>query len=372
LYTYKNLPQTLAIQTSFSMSITVTKVLQTALIFLLVASSFIVTAQKLKKNQFNNPLALQRADPDVWKASDGSYYFVATVPEYDRIELRHSKTINGIREAEPVVIWRKHTKGAMGNHIWAPELHKIDGKWYIYFAAGSAEEKWKIHKYVLSNQSEDPLKGEWKEEGQIVSKRDEFSLDATTFVHKDQRYMIWVDRASNKVINTGLFIAKMTSPTTLGEKQVVISQPEFAWEIRGHKVNEAPAVLIRKGKVFVTFSASATDANYGIGLLWAREDADLLDSVSWHKLPEPVFYTNEALKRFGPGHNSFTVAEDGKTDIMIYHARDYKEIKGEPLYDPNRNTRARVLRWAKDGMPDFGQELDDNEMALKKRKKPKQ
>lgn len=325
-----------------------------------------VNGQKLKRNQFNNPLVLQRADPHVWKTPKGIYYFVATVPEYDRLEIRTSKTINGIREAEPVVVWRKHEKGPMGNHIWAPELHRIDGRWYIYFAAGSAEEKWKIRKYALSNVSEDPTKGDWKEEGEIVSVRNEFTLDATTFVHKGQRYMIWVDRASAKELNTGLYIAKMTSPTTLAEKQVVISQPEYAWERIGHKVNEAPAVIIRNGKVFVTFSASATDANYAIGLLWTDANADLLDTASWHKLPEPVFYTNERLKRFGPGHNSFIVAEDGKTDVMIYHARDYKEIIGEPLYDPNRHTRARVLRWKADGMPDFGQDLDDNEMTPKR------
>ncbi|MFT2009793.1 glycoside hydrolase family 43 protein [Pontibacter sp. 13R65] len=335
----------------------------------LIFSGLAVNAQKLNKNQFNNPIALQRADPHVWKATDGTYYFIATVPEYDRIEIRSSKTINGIKEAQPVVVWRKHKEGPMGNHIWAPELHQIDGKWYIYFAAGSAEDKWKIRKYVLSNPSVDPTKGEWAEEGEMVSKRNEFTLDATTFVHKGQRYHVWVDRASDKVPNTGLYIAKMTSPTTLDEKQVVISQPEYEWEIKGHRVNEGPAVLIRNGKVFMTFSASATDANYCIGLLWADENADLLDPASWHKLPEPVFYSNEALKRFGPGHNSFTVAEDGKTDVMIYHARDYKEIEGEPLYDPNRHARARVLRWTKDGMPDFGQDLDDNEMALKKAKK---
>jgi GH43 family beta-xylosidase len=325
-------------------------------------------AQKLKKNQFYNPLALQRADPFVTKAPDGTYYFIATAPEYDRIEIRSSKTINGIKEAQPIVVWRKHDKGIMGNHIWAPELHQIDGKWYIYFAAGSAEEKWKIRIYALSNVSADPTKGEWKEEGQVVTKGNKFCLDATTFELKGQRYMIWADRASDKVVNTGLFIAKMTSPTTLDDKQVVITQPEYGWETQGHNVNEGPAVLIRNGKVFVTFSASATDANYCVGLLWAEVGADLLDTASWHKLSKPVFYTNEALKRFGPGHNSFTIAEDGKTDIMIYHARDYKEINGEPLHDPNRQTRARAIRWTKDGMPEFGQDLDDNEMALESKK----
>jgi GH43 family beta-xylosidase len=314
-------------------------------------------AQRFNKNQFDNPLALQRADPFVVKSDDGTYYFIATVPEYDRLEIRKSTTINGIKDAQPIVIWRKHDKGPMGNHIWAPELHWIEGKWYIYFAAGTAENQWEIRMYALSNPSDDPTQGEWKEEGRIYCKRDEFSLDATTFKLKGQRYYLWADRASHEVTDTGIYIAKMTSPTTLDTQQVIISKPEYEWEIKGHRVNEGPAVLIRHGKVFVTFSASATDANYCIGLLWAFQDSDLLNPSSWHKLPEPVFYTHEAFNRFGPGHNSFTTSLDGKTDIMIYHARDYKDIQGNPLSDPNRHTRARAIRWPKDGMPDFGQRV---------------
>lgn len=326
---------------------------------------FSLIAQNSYNPHFNNPIALQRADPFVTKTEDGIYYFIATVPEYDRIEIRKAKTINGIKDAKPVVCWRKQEKGPMGNHIWAPELHRIEGKWYIYFAAGSAEDKWKIRMYALSNSSIDPTKGQWKEEGQVVANRDEFSLDATTFKLGDKRYMIWTDRASDEVVNTGLFIAEMTSPTTLANKQVVISQPEYDWEIQGHRVNEGPAVLKRNGKVFVTFSASATDANYAIGLLWAKDNADLLDPDSWNKLPKPVFYTNEEHDRYGPGHNSFTVTEDGKTDVMIYHARDYKNIDGESLYDPNRHTRARPIIWTEDGIPFFGQNLDDNEIPIR-------
>ena len=330
------------------------------LLALLVLMSPSAEAKKAKKLQYDNPLALQRADPFIAK-DKGMYYFIATVPEYDRIEIRKSKTINGIKDAQPVVVWRKKSQGPMGNHIWAPELHRIDGKWYIYFAAGSAEDKWKIRMYALSNPSKDPTKGSWTEEGQVKSNIDHFSLDATTFEHRGQRYMIWTDRAPVGKVNTSLFIAKMLTPTTLDAKQVVITSPEFPWEERGHRVNEGPAVLIRNGKIFVSFSASATDANYCIGLLWADENADLTEASSWNKLPEPVFSSNEALKRFGPGHNNFVKAEDGKTDLIVYHARDYKKINGEPLYDPNRQTRVRVLRWTEDGMPDFGQERNDNE-----------
>lgn len=321
------------------------------------------TAQEAGQQPDIAHLIPQRADPFITRGADGTYYFIATVPSYDRIEIRQSKTLDGLKDAEAVVVWRKHREGIMGNHIWAPELHQIDGTWYIYFAAGSAEEKWKIRKYVLSNAMKNPTEGSWKEEGEMESRRNDFSLDATTFMHKGQRYMIWVDRASDSVVNTGLYIAKMISPTKLDDRQVVISQPEYEWEMRGHKVNEGPAVLVRNGKVFLTFSASATDASYCIGLLWADEEADLLNPNSWHKLREPVFFTNEKLRRFGPGHNSFTTSEDGTKDIMVYHARDYKDIDGEPLYDPNRHTHVRELKWTKEGMPDFGQEYSDKDFS---------
>ncbi len=102
---------------------------------------------------FHNPLILQRADPFAMLHTDGYYYFTATVPEYDRLELRRAKTLNELSRAQPTVIWHKHDHGPMGSHIWAPEIHFIDNKWYIYFAAGGAEKVWDIRIYVLENDS---------------------------------------------------------------------------------------------------------------------------------------------------------------------------------------------------------------------------
>ncbi|MNC97668.1 Glycosyl hydrolases family 43 [compost metagenome] len=42
------------------------------------------------------------------------------------------------------------------------------------------------------------------------------------------------------------------------------------------------------------------------------------------------------------------------TDLIVYHARSYKEIKGDPLRDPNRHTRVQAVKWRADGTPDFG------------------
>ena len=300
---------------------------------------------------FDNPLAERRADPWVHHAEDGTYYLIATAPEYDRIVMRGADSIAGLRGAQEKVLWRQHDTGTMSHHIWAPELHRIDGKWYIYFAAGEAEDIWKIRMWVLSNDAEDPMTGEWIEEGQITTNRDGFALDATTFEHDDRRYLIWAERDGD---GTSLILSEMSDPTTLTGPQVVITRPEFSWERSKYNVNEGPAVLKHDGRLFVTYSASATNDKYAVGLLWIDAAADLLDTANWHKSPGPVFYSNPEVDRYGPGHNSFTTDDEGNT-VMIYHARDYKDIDGPELENPDRATRARTIRWTEAGFPDFRQ-----------------
>jgi len=334
--------------------------MKTTYFFLLLAMSLLTqTTIYAQTPRFDNPLAEQRADPWVHRDDDGTYYLIATAPEYDRIVIRKATTINGLKQAKEKVVWRKHSTGVMGHHIWAPELHRINGTWYIYFAAGEAENVWNIRMWVLSNISADPLEGQWKEEGRIKTKLESFSLDATTFEHKGKRYLIWAQNVRGGNHGTGLVMSEMKDPLTLVGPEVVLTEPDFNWEKQKYNVNEGPAILKRNGKIFLTYSASATNHTYCMGLLWIDENADLINPANWHKSPGPVFYTQEDVKRFGPGHNSFTVAEDGKTDVLIYHARDYKEIKGEELSDPNRATRARVLGWSASGFPDFRQLVGD-------------
>lgn len=95
-----------------------------------------------------------------------------------------------------------------------------------------------------------------------------------------------------------------------------------------------------------------------MGMLWADEGADLLDKSSWHKSPVPVFKTSEKNDQYGPGHNSFTT--DGDNDVLVYHCRNYKEIDGDPLNDPNRHARAKVFGYDKNGLPVFGEPEPEN------------
>lgn len=108
---------------------------------------------------------MQRADPYVYKHSDGMYYFTASVPEYDRIILRKSSTLDGLREADEVTVWEKHDKSIMSKHIWAPELHYIGDKLFLYFAAGDVDDIWAIRPYVLECGGSDPIRDKWLERG---------------------------------------------------------------------------------------------------------------------------------------------------------------------------------------------------------------
>lgn len=310
--------------------------------------------QKLK---FNEPWILQRADPYIYRHTDGMYYFTASVPAYDRIVLRRSSTLAGIADAEEVTIWLKHDTGIMSKHIWAPEMHYLEGKWYIYFAAGEAENIWNIRPYVLECTDQDPITGTWKELGKMQCADDDefsfraFSLDATVFENQGKHYYVWAEKVGVGKQISNLYIAEMETPNKLKTVQVMLSTPDYDWERVGFWVNEGPVVIKRNGKIFLTYSASETGAPYCMGMLTADEGADLLDPLSWKKERFPVLASDESISLYGPGHNSFTVDEEGN-DILVYHARTEKVIEGDPLYNPNRHTMLMKIDW-KDGRPVF-------------------
>ena len=308
--------------------------------------------------RYNEPWILQRADPYVYRHTDGKYYFTASLPEYDGIALRRADTLAGLAGAEEVRIWNKHESGIMSFHIWAPELHYLDGKWYVYFAGSDKDDIWALRPYVLECADADPLTGTWVEKGQMQAADDDafsftdFSLDGTVFTCKGKRYYVWAEKVSVGKKISNLYIARMETPWKLATAQVLLTTPCYDWERVGFWVNEGPFAIIRNGRIFLTYSASETGVDYCVGLLCADEDADLLDPEVWKKSRLPVLCSDASRKIYGPGHNCFTVDEQGQ-DIMVYHARTETEIIGDPLYNPNRHAMLMKIGWDAEGNPVF-------------------
>jgi len=312
-----------------------------------------------------NPLVRQRADAQVFRHTDGWYYMTGSVPEYDRLVLRRSRTLAGLSTAKEAVLWRHQASGPMSGFLWAPELHLIDGRWIMYFAAGPSgggADVFRIRTYAVVCDGPDPMTGRWTVLGELQTPWDSFNLDSTSFVHRGTRYLAWAQREPGIETNSNLYLAPLATPLTLAAKPARLSVPTLDWEVQGYKVNEAPALLARNGRLFLTYSASATDARYCMGMLTARDDADIMDPAAWTKSQVPVMTTSPARKIYGPGHNSFTVDERGR-DMLVYHARDYAAIKGDPLFDPNRHTRVQPIRYTGDGVPIFNPPVANGPLA---------
>ncbi len=315
-----------------------------------------MNAANFIETKYNKPFIIQRADPYVYKDDKLGYLFTASVPDYDRIVLRKSDTLDGLSTAEEITVWERHEEGIMSIHVWAPEIHCIDNKWFIYFAAGDKDDIWAIRPYVLECTGTDPLKDPWIERGLLQAADpftfQDFSLDMTVFEHLGKMYCIWAEKVSVGKKISNLYIAEMESPVKLSTGQILLSSPDYDWERVDFWVNEGPAVLKHDGKIYLTYSASATGTCYCMGMLSIDGTEELLNPRAWKKERLPVVKTDWEKGMLGPGHNSFTKTEEGE-EVMFYHARQYDEIEGDPLYDPNRHTYRMKVLWDKIGRPVF-------------------
>ncbi len=323
------------------------------------------------------PIISHRADPYIYRHTNGKYYFIASHTDaghnldgryqYLYLILRCADTLedltdNSGRYTEKIVYERKPVKdGTMSPHLWAPELHYIHGGWYIYYTTTISEESsWRIRPHCLACTGDDPMLDSWTPKGAIRTTIDgdiaftDFSLDHTYLRHNGKDYLLWAQKTNNI---SDIFIAGLSDPWTVCTPAVRLTHPEYNWELHGFPVNEGPAVIKHGRKIFLTFSASGTDALYCMGLLYADEDADLLNPSSWTKCPYPVFQSSPVTGFYGPGHNSFTRSTDDSEDLIIYHGRQEERYLGEgdyqPLYDAGRHAYVGKVFWGSDGMPSF-------------------
>jgi len=327
---------------------------------LLVSFSIVCAAQQT----FTNPLLPSGADPwSIYK--DGYYYYTNTLG--NRIDIWKTKNLAELKTAERKTIWTPPAGTNYSKEIWAPEIHFLNTKWYVYFAADDGKND--HHRlYVLENSAKDPTAGEWVFKGKISDASDKWAIDGSVFEHKKKLYMVWSGWEGDTNGRQDIYIAEMKDPWTISGKRVKISQPELAWERHGDlndannpahvDVNEGPQILEHKDKLFLIYSASGcwTDF-YALGMLTISSSANLLDAAAWKKSPQPVFQQSPGNDVFAPGHNSFFKSPNGKEDWILYHANE-DPGQGCGRY---RSPRAQKFQWREDGTPYFGDPVKANE-----------
>ncbi|WP_109742539.1 glycoside hydrolase family 43 protein [Arcicella aurantiaca] len=325
--------------------------------------------QTSSTNVFTNPLLPSGADPYSFY-KDGYYYYTHTLQ--NSLTIWKTKNLSDLKMAQSKVIWTPPKGTSYSKELWAPEVHFIQGKWYMYFAGDDGDNN--HHRmYVLECTTNDPMTGEWVFKGKVAdAKNDKWAIDGDVFEHGGKLYMIWSGWEGDKNGQQNIYIARMKNPWTIESERSKISGSDFDWEKHGDikgdpnlphvNVNEGPQILKNGKKVFVIYSASGcwTDF-YALGLLTADANADLLNPASWKKSPEPVFKQSIENGVFAPGHNSFFKSPNGKEDWILYHANS-KAGQGCGGF---RSPRMQKFTWNADGTPNFGIPVKENvEMAV--------
>jgi GH43 family beta-xylosidase len=296
---------------------------------------------------YTNPLL--PSGPDPWVTRDGdTYYYMHTLG--NRLAIWKTKNLADLSHAEEKTVWMPPKEGPNAQSIWAPELHRIDGKWYIYYSAAAAGHDDDAHRgvFVLENASADPTSGEWLDKGQVNTAHT--GIDGTTFEYGGQRYFVYSPYVGpDSVLN----IAHMSNPWTLDSAETTLARPDLPWERQGgRQILEGPEFLKGPdGELFLTYSASACwSDDYALGLLSAPVGSNPLEAKVWSKSPKPVLAKSVEAAVYATGHNGFFTSPDGKTNWIIYHANSGPDMKCTPARAPH----IQPFSFGADGKPEFG------------------
>lgn len=133
------------------------------------------------ENTYTNPLLEYGAEP--WAIyHEGKYYY--TQGSENKIILWETNDITDLSHATQKEVWIPNDP-SNSYHLWAPEIHRIDNKWYIYFAADDGNmDNHQI--YVVENEAANPMEGAFVMKGRIqTDKGNNWAIHASTFEQTD-------------------------------------------------------------------------------------------------------------------------------------------------------------------------------------------
>ena len=300
-----------------------------------------------------NPLFEFGADPWIILHQDTFYYCYSL---QDRIGIKWAATIDQLKHAEEEIIWVAPTNTMYSKEIWAPELHFLDGNWYVYFAADDGDNL--NHRMHMISSESPSITSEFKYLGKITDQTDRWAIDGTILHYRDKQYFVWSGWEGDINVQQNLYIALMDGPLKIQSERTLISFPEYDWEKMGSgdglpTINEGPQILENDGKVFVIYSASGSwSDHYCLGALELVGE-DPLSTTSWKKYPNPVFFGNDCV--LSPGHASFIKIRE--QDFIVFH-----HIKFAGGGWQNRQIKIQPFYWERD-RPIFGAPVQDRSIV---------
>lgn len=303
-------------------------------VVLIMGACAMKETKKIAYTELINPVWPSGNDPWVVRREDSYYYCWSTG---NGVYVRKIRDLRDMADEGGSLVWTPEEGTMWSRELWAPELHYIDGNWYIYVAADDGKNE-NHRMYVLKGTSQDPT-APFEFIGKITDPTDRWAIDGTVLRWKGELYFVWSGWEGTVDVGQQLYIAHMSGPTAIDSERVRISVPDRYWEQRGLPLQEGPVALTdeEKGTAIIVYSASGswTDA-YCLGKLTLTGD-DPMDPGSWTKEKDPIFQSG--ANTYGPGHCSFVTAPDGQL-WMLYHANLSAGTGWE-----GRSCRAQPVSW---------------------------
>ena len=294
----------------------------------------------------------------------GDEYFTCCTGARGRLEVWRSASL--LERGTCAVVWTPPRCGWNRAEVWAPEIHFLQGHWYLYYAASNGRNE--NHRMgVLRSVTDDP-QGEFQNLGQMYTGDDiagrtdnRWAIDGTPLELNGNLYFAWSGWEDRRDIQH-LYIARMSDPATICSNRVRMAPNNcHAWEHVGETrcqrgLHEGPAFLHRHGRVFCVYSCSgsvgahlqARPAQHG------RARADPLDPASWTKHPSPDHAVDRRTSTASATARSRPASTAARTGSCST-ARRASGTAGREAYMPN------VSAGRKAGLPDFGHPLKAGE-----------
>ncbi|KAK1710833.1 family 43 glycosyl hydrolase [Colletotrichum lupini] len=294
-------------------------------------TSFLALAAAPLVSAFTNPIRRPGgSDPFLTYSGDGYYYLLSTT--WSTVEIARSTTIEGLKTATKKVVYSSADASRCCN-VWAPEVHWLGNRWYIYFTAGGSAN--------LDNQRMHVLRGrigpdEWAIDASVLRTPSLGEYLVFSCFHGATYQSICIQKLNTDYVSTSGSVA-------------LISQPTQSWERVSHPVNEGPAALYFGGKTYLAYSASyCWSASYCLGLLTWDGSRAPTDPAAWTKGNGCVLSSGNG--HYGTGHNSFFASPKGDQTWIAYHAT----ANSAGACDDSRYTMVQMLGTHSNGSPNFG------------------
>jgi len=234
------------------------------------------------------------------------------------------------------LVWAPEAGTMHSKELWAPELHYLQGHWYIYVAADDGRNE-NHRMYVLRGTTQDPT-DPFEFVGKLSAPTDRWAIDGTVLQWRGELYFLWSGWEGDADVGQQLYIAHMADPVTIDSERVQIAAADRFWEQRGLPLLEGPVALTDEGKgtAIIVYSASGSWTDYYCLGKLTLTGADPMDPAAWTKSADPVFSSGAGC--YGPGHCCFVTAPD-ESLWMIYHGNlhagsgwDGRSCRAQPVF----------------------------------------